>query len=720
MVCKRGCRVLASTRAQTTLFIILGILLLGGVTLYIVSTERLSLPEGQIEEQQEIPSQFNAVQVFVENCAAKVAEEGLVRIGQTGGYIEPRRYGIASDPAEPTEGRAVRFDPSNEDTAIAYWWHFKSNNLCTKNCQCGSERPNLRKNQGEPSIEGQLGRYINENLGNCLQGFRSLKQDGFVVQELGPATSNVIVAGDGVSVILNYPISVVLENSEISMKQFTASVNVPIARLYEFASKITNTEIKYPFLERWTLEQVTAFGLGPDAEALPPTAASVFDPSKKPEYWQKSDAKNLMQFSILPYYTQFLQVWRTSNYDERGGYYQKATVPVNETYADLKVTFEYLSWWPIYFDIKGRGVRGDFIGPETAGITGLFSWLGLQRYNFYYDVSYPVRIDIYDPAALNNRGYHFMFNLESNVRGNKPLNCTGTGLPATLPPTGTLLCDPRLFCANVSIATSSGNLSQDAEIAYGHEGEACSVGRISAGKVSLPQCVGSGCTLTVSGHEVFSSPQSLSVRCDLPENHAMCRQKNVVCNNGKVSVSVEPYRAKNIAVMKKRNIKSGGTWNFDASPAPLLKNEYAVVSIQKIKEAEAEPDLFATVIYYGNESSVEVLPGLVPGKYTVSIELYYGLPDAQGRTYVEFKDKIVAGQKVHIDPLTGVFNEGSTTLELVLSQADLDRAQQIIFYAVSSPDSASFDSLDVEDISQVGKSEILAAQFRASIEPTYR
>ena len=731
---KRGNLVLFRKKSQVTIFIILGVLLVIGVSLYIISSEEIFVTEKEIEEKQEIPSKFNAVSIYVENCIAKVAEEGLVRVGQTGGYIEPRRYGINSNPSEPTEGRAVRFDPGNEDTATVYWWHFKSNSQCTKDCQCSSERPNLRKNQGEPSIEGQLSRHINENLGSCIKNFEELKRKGFAIDELSQPTSNVLVLDGAVGVTVNYPLKVLQEDSETTIKQYIVSVPVDIKRLYELASKITNTEIKYPVLERWTLEQINAFGLGIDEKALPPTAASIFDPSKKAAHWQKSDAKNLMQFSILPYYTGFMQVWRTSNYEDRGGYYQRATMPINDTYADLKVNFEYLSWWPIYFDIKGRGVRGNFIGPETGTITGLLSWLGLQRYDYYYDVSYPVRVDVYDSSAFNGRGYHFMFNLESNIRGNKAINCSSNELPATLPPTGSLICDVRNYCANVTvdIMSSSGVLSTlqsgDVAFAYGYEGEVCDISSVASTKdgkitIALPQCVGQGCTIQASRYDLFSIPKSLSVRCDLSDSSPTCRAKNVVCNNGRITINAEPFRQKNASVMKKRNIKTGSaasSWTYDPAAVPLLKNEYALINIQKIKEAEGEPDLFVQGIYYGNGTGLELYPGLTPGKYQVTVDLYYALPDISGRTQIVFKDKKIGSQNVHIEPFTGAFNEGSVTHNWTLSQSNLDNSREIVFYVISSPDSASFDNLDAEDVSQIGRSEIIASQNRLSVEPSYR
>ncbi len=725
---KRGDLVLFGRKAQLTLFIILGILVIIGMSLYLISSEKVSVREQEIEEKQEVPSKFNAAKLYVENCIAKVVEDGLVRIGQTGGYIEPRRYGITSNPSEPTDGMAVRFDPGNEDTATVYWWHFKSNNRCVKDCQCGSERPNLKKSQGEPSIEGQLSRYINENLRNCIKGFEELKKKGYNIQELSQISSNVIVLDGEVGVTVNYPLKIILADSEITIKQYIVSIPIDIARIFEFASKITNTEIKYPVLERWTLEQINAFGLGIDENGLPPTAEATFDTGSEAVHWQKSDAKNLMQFLILPYYTGLLQVWRTSNYDERGGYYQRATIPINDTYSDLKVNFEYLSWWPIFFDIKGRGVRGNFIGPETGGVTGILSWLGLKRYDFNYDVSYPIKVDIYDSSALNSRGYHFMFILEANVRGNKPINCSSGELPITTPPTGTLICDPRNYCANITVEITSkfdntqlNTQLEDIAIAYGYEGEVCDIGGGDGSKtiISLPQCVGQGCTIQVSKYNLFSTPKSLSVRCDLPSNHPTCSVKNVVCNNGEVTVNVEPIKAKNVSVMKKRNIKTTA-WVYDPAPVPLLNNEYAVIYIQKIKDIPEEPDLYVQTIYYGNQTNVGLYPGLVPGNYQVTIDLYYSLPDANGRTQIVFKDKKIDNQNVHIEPFNETFNEGSVTYNWTLSHFNLGNSKEIVFYGISSPDSASFDNLDAEDIGQIGRSEIIGNQNRLSIEPSYK
>ena len=115
---------------------------------------------------------------------------------------------------------------------------------------------------------------------------------------------------------------------------------------------------------------------------------------------------------MLPQYTPFLTVFDSENYKSNlyDTFYERATLPLanpnNNYYGDLEVNFNYFNWWPIYFELTGRGVSGERIGPETTSSSYL-SFIGIKRYNFYYDVSYPVLVDIYSEDAFNNEGLHF-------------------------------------------------------------------------------------------------------------------------------------------------------------------------------------------------------------------------------------------------------------------------------------------------------------------------
>ncbi len=720
-------------KSQVTIFIILGIILLIIVGSYIViESEGVKVIESEQAVVEEVPVMFEPVQQFVEYCIIREGENALTKIGNSGGYVDLYEHGINANPNEPTESSAFMVFPNNKDSSVAYWYYFKSNNRCRENCVCGSEKPNLYKTQGEPSIEGQLEKYIDNNLRNCLDNFKAFEEQGFNINEVGTVKSDVSIR-DSVVIEVKYPLEIKKQRSKERIDRFYVTIPLDLRKIYELAEGITNAEQKFMYLDRWTIEELTAFGLGMNKDKLPPISASTLEPGKAPVIWTKTDVKKKVQNNILPHYTSFFQVYNTANYNARADFYGRATLPIvspsGDTYEDLNVNFEYLNYWPIYFDISGRGVSGDVIGPESA-IVSYFDWVGIRRYDFYYDISYPVKVDIYDKDALNKKGYHFIFGLEANVRDNKALNCSSRDKELVAPPTTSLLCQENQRCAKVLIETLDAqynNRLEDVNVIYSSTSESCDIGVVEQGlnEISLPQCVGSGCSLLVSKQGYWSYPQTYSVRCYTTSG---CEREDVLCDNEKIIVDLEPYRTKDFVVKKKRMMKDT-SWKFNNEAVNLLDNEYVVLSLEKIKENQNEEDFAVNGIFNGDEFEA-VLERIIPGKYKARMDLFYKFPDLAGRKEVVFKGKEECaggiagiGEKcVTIDDMkfNETFNEGGAVFEFEITKDKLDNNDVIEFYVISTVDSSSFNLLSIDDTDQMGKVEELSETYRSELEPKFK
>jgi len=740
-------------KSQVTLFIILGIVLVLGISMFFFIKSQQIVEKREIIEPviEKVPTQYQPIKLFIESCISKVTVSGLKILGRQGGYINLQDYNIQST-SIPTGGNAFNLFPNDPNTAVPYWRYFKSSNTCTTGCSCGSEMPNIYKDQGEPSIEGQLEDYIISQLPICFNNFSVFEKQGFEISQSGEVESDVGIRDNDVQVLVQYPITVKKDETETKMEQFYVTQSLKLKKMYELAEGITKAEQNWTYLERWTLEQISAFGFGLDESQLPPTAAFSFDPAKPPVIWTKDDAKKILVNWILPFYTPLFQVYNSFNYEERDDHFQLTTLPIvsptNSSYNDLEINFEYLNWWNIYFDITGRGVRGNLIGPETTGAFKFFEWLGFNRYNFFYDVSYPVKIDIYDKDAFNEQGYHFVFALEVNVRDNEPINCSGPGIGLVTMPTGSAICTHS--CANITIETVNAKNNSALEkvtINYGAGAEMCQIGQTEldgSGKAilnaSLPQCVGEGCILVPRKYTFLNSPESYTVLCDT--QGSVCTDDNVLCDGENITIRLEPYRVKNITVMKKRVkkvIDENGTvdWRFFETESPLLDNEIAMISFNKIKSSPSEEDFTAMVTYNGSQESAEISPGFVPGDYEVTINLFYNLPDIQGRTEIKFEEKeicveprVLGGcrryENYTIDPFEESFLEGGAMFNWTLDAIDLDTSDKIVFFAISVPDSSNFNpdpdyDLLFDDVQQIGRAEDLSSDssIRASIEPRF-
>jgi hypothetical protein len=723
-------------KAQVTIFILLGILILFGAGLVIFITTHVN-ETSETERIERLPLEFQPVQSYVESCVSKLLVQGLKRLGETGGYIYPDTYGISSSQLDATNENAFRFNPYDPNTIVAYWWHFKSYNKCAENCYCGSEKPTIEQ------IEEQLSQYILNQFPGCLNNFEAFRKQNIDITAVGDIKAEVIVAENDVSATIEYPLKLKKQESEIRAQKFYGKIPLNFKHMYEFAEQIANAEAQYPYLEKWTLEQINGFGLLLNENNLPPTSAADFDPTSGPVYWSEQRVKDAFRKMILVSYTPMLQVYGTLNYDERlGNYYEKTTLPIisprGDTYYDLMVHFLYLDWWPIYFDISGRGAKGDLIGPETGSFSD-FSWLGLKRYSFYYDVSYPVLVEIKDASEdirpYFDRGYTFRFGIEANVRKNKPINCSGSGQTGIAEPSGTQICNAG--CANVVIATNSAkdNIGIDAvSLEYGTTHESCSMGvsnlepvtGVSELSVKLPQCVGTGCVLKASKFGYASALKPVSVRCDT-DSYSICEKPEVLCDGETLTLSLEPKRTKTITVQKKRMTK-GAAWIFNPEPVPLLKSEMAMITLQRIKESASEEDMSISTIYYGNQSSAE-LTSLVPGKYSVNINLYYELPDVFGRKEVVFKSQKICtpgflgiGEEcTTIGPhiINQTFPAGGSTYNFTLTKHDLDSYNRIIFYTISSPDASSFNNLDMNDMTKMVNVDELSLQYADQLYPDF-
>lgn len=718
-------------KGQVTVFIILGIILLLIVGTYLIIESRKEIiieREGAVVE--EVPVMFQPIKQFVEYCIIKEGENALVKIGNSGGYADLYEHGINANPNEPTGSSAFMVFPGNKDSSVAYWYYFKSSNRCREGCYCGSEKPNLYKKDGGPSIEGQLEKYINNNLRNCLDDFRAFEEQGFNINELGNVDSSVAVR-DSIIISVDYPLEIKKQRSKEKIEKFYVVIPLNLRKIYELAEGITKAEQRFMYLDRWTLEEITGFSLGLDEDRLPPISASTLEPGKSPVTWTKTEVKKKVQNKILPQYTNLFQVYNSANYEERVGFYRRATLPIvsptETSYEDLEVKFEYLNYWPIYFDISGRGVRGEVIGPESA-IVSYFDWLGVRRYDFYYDISYPVKVDIYDKDALNKKGYHFIFGLEVNIRDNRALNCSSRDRGLIAAPTTTMFCNDNQRCANVLIETLDAQYNsrlEEVNVVYSSVSESCDIGVVDGlSEVSLPQCVGAGCSLLFSKYDYWAYPLSYSVKCDTTSG---CGDENVLCNNEKITVVLEPYRTKEFKVKKKRMLKDT-TWKFNNEAVNLLDNEYAILYLEKIKENANEEGFVVSGVFNGDEGK-GLLERIIPGKYDVRIDLFYELPDLAGRKEVMFRGKEVCtpgilgiGEKCEEIPdikFNETFTEGGAVFEFELSKDKLDGNDLIEFYTISTVDSSSFNNLDIDDMDQMGKTEDLSQEHRIELEPKF-
>ncbi len=480
-------------KGQLTLFIIIGLLLLIGLSIYVYLTTREAKAPVEAERIRiaEVPAEMQPLRDFIQDCLKITAKDGLMRLGQRGGYISPRH---SYNPFEPTAARALQLAPES-GVIVPYWWHMNAKNTCRNDCTFATERPTLE------DIKIQLDAHIAKEIPKCLGTFRQFQEQNFIITPTGRLKPETRITEDNVIVLLNYPLEVRRAGETFRLESFVTELPVAFGRIYGLATKITALEAEHSFLEHATRSLLDIFGKT-DENALPPV--SDFEVGFGiGTFWTKFSVLQKVK-DVLASYIPLLKVTDTGNYKYLPApagkdrllyevlYNRGFTVPVlDRENHGISTKFVYLPWWKPYFDLN---CNGQLCQPEGIN-NALFFTFGIRRYNFAYDISHPVIVELTDTKAFGGEGYTFRIALESNLRNNEPL------ATLELPPAlwqeerSSMLCDPDQRTSGnitVNILTSAGTIVDDAEILYTCGEETCYIGTTTKGKLvsRFPRCIG--------------------------------------------------------------------------------------------------------------------------------------------------------------------------------------------------------------------------------------
>jgi hypothetical protein len=413
---------LKGSKAQVTIFIIIGIVLLftfAGV-LYVtktVKTDTLVTQSGSII--QDVPTQFRSVVLLTEDCLSEVSEKGLKVLGQQGGYIYPELVGSGTYEIDnPTDSDGLDLGA----TKIPYW-HYNVEANKNLGIKYATLMPELYASEdGVMSIESQLARFVKEQLSTCLD-YSSFQEQGIDVLTGEIEFVEVQIAENYVDFSLDMNVEASQGGSSEDFDRFFVRIPLRLKHYYEVAQRITESQQTYYFLESQFLSLLGAFASIPDSP-LPPTNAVTFEVSGT-KLWTTDDIKSKVT-KMISSHVALLQVNGARNVQ----YYDYPVADLSNLHQqnfnnnivtnidnidNVEVRFDYFGWEP-YFDVN------DLDGVVKSEDVLVQKWflppLGIQRYKTTYDVSYPVIVSIDDPFALDNDGYQFMIALEANVRNN--------------------------------------------------------------------------------------------------------------------------------------------------------------------------------------------------------------------------------------------------------------------------------------------------------------
>lgn len=194
-------------RGQTTLFIILGIVIAILVVLFLV----LATTDIGPKLTQNAEDVMIQVDEHVTECLDEASDDVITLIGLQGGYLSP------------PEGSYKLWD----DYPVSYLCY---NQVGQPTC--------INRLLTRADMEEQLETAIKNQLQGCVNVY------GIDSGISAPSDFDldVNILDDAVAIILDYPVSIVKGDQTSSRDNFEISVDVPLGELYDVAMDVVNTE----------------------------------------------------------------------------------------------------------------------------------------------------------------------------------------------------------------------------------------------------------------------------------------------------------------------------------------------------------------------------------------------------------------------------------------------------------------------------------------------
>jgi len=436
-----NCLKINSIRAQVTIFIIVGIVILfvfAGVLYFMKNTVKDQTDSQGVPLVNTVPTEFQPLQTYTENCIRDVSKQGLRLLGQQGGYIYPELTGKYL-PANPTEGNGISLGAVN----IPYWYYRTNPNAEEQNIYSSLEPKVRLADDPSLSVEAQLNRFIREKIGACLNDYKPFAEQGFTITLDSDKEAVSSTVGDSsVNVLLDLPVLVKKGNSEKELTPFYVQIPLQLKHYLAVADQIIKAEQDARFLEKQGLELLSIYSRT-DSNYFAPISFDGYDLASS-LIWSEVNLKQKYA-ELLTSHIPMLQFLGSANF-----YYspvasiltQKANDNSVLTLAgaeDLDITFNFVPS-PIYFKTNSKN---GVISPDNMVVHSSVLTFGFQQYSTHYDISYPVLITLRDPHALDGEDYIFNFALESNIRNNDPAPAGKPAVARDPVPISSIACNPE-------------------------------------------------------------------------------------------------------------------------------------------------------------------------------------------------------------------------------------------------------------------------------------
>ncbi len=344
-------------RGQVSIYIIIAIVLVI-LIVFIFAVQR------SVSDEQ-IPQELKPVFDYYTECVESELALAVNLAGAGGGRIFIEDYVPGSEYAPFSSHLNFLGSP------VEYWYSLEGNGIVKENVPSLSE------------IEEEIARFVADGVARC--NFEYYYRQGFSI-ELGDPIVDVEILERKVEVSIDSALTVSRGDVVATRNSHRAEINSKLGKFYNTAIGIYNAEMEEAFLENYAVDVLYNYA--------PVTGVEI---QCGPQIWLTSDVINSLKTGLQ----ENIQTIRL-----RGGYYdlidEKREYFVYNFGVDESVNLLYLNDWPSRIEIYGDGVDDNIMVAEPIGNEAGLGVMGFcyVPYQFIYDVSFPVMVQLYDSEEL--------------------------------------------------------------------------------------------------------------------------------------------------------------------------------------------------------------------------------------------------------------------------------------------------------------------------------
>ncbi len=640
-------------KGQVTAFIILGIVILAlGVTVFTFRQEIFSAFTGQeLQKSLTVPPQAERAKIYVDTCLETLATQGIAIMSAQGGYMELPQEQVPSLISPFGDALDIFNTGSGQ---VAYWLTETENSL--------------RKNQvpTKAQMETGLAAYIDENIKQCLNDLKPLKDQGYGFSEEQPR-SKIIINEETMIIETKYPLTLTKDDFSFTFTTFKKTIKSRMGKLYQTAVELMQAESTDYYLENRAIDMMTVY------DTIP---FSGIDTQCAPRAWLKTNVqKELKKIFALNFPTLRIE---GSRYGENAKDAKSFVIDALSKKTDASILFSYQEQWPLLMDVVGENeeiLRGKPFTAENAASRFLLPLFCMNDNHFVYNLKFPMLISLQDGDSM------FQFATLVVIDHNQPRENRVT--PVSFDAQAEICQYPGKELTIVAAAYRADDSLQElpnARISYKCLDQVCDRGvtladaRGAALTTMFPQCSDGVMIAEKEGYHRGELPVSTNTA------------------SGEVVVYLEPIKEVTLDIKVIDNQQ-------ERSP---YQTEKIMITLDNQEKK------YATTILYPDQKTIKLIPGdtLVTTRIIVENAGGFNFPEKEIEICNDVPQKGVLGiaglttrqcakQKFEATKLEQIIGGGSST-SWTISRAAVANARKVTFYSLRGPTPKS-----IEEVSKV-------------------